>query len=119
MATFGTSWFTLRRGRLIGSDQFGNRYFEEKRLAKGGARKRRWVMYKGIVEPSKVPADWHGWLHYTQANSPVSGAKKHFWQLPHLPNLTGTQNRYLPEGHAQKKGIRAKTTADYSAWNPE
>ena len=31
----------------------------------GMRRRKRWVIYNGVVEASRVPADWHGWLHYT------------------------------------------------------
>ena len=50
----------------VGSDEFGNRYYEERR-ARPGKLPRRYVRYNGIVEASKVPADWHGWLHYTES----------------------------------------------------
>jgi NADH:ubiquinone oxidoreductase subunit len=119
-ATFGTRWFTLWNGKLVGSDAFGNRYFEEARLRKGNARKKRWVMYNGLAEPSKVPAEWHGWLHHTLETPPdAARQKRYFWQKPHIPNLTGTEGRYLQQGHLQKGGQRAKNSADYVAWKPE
>ena len=31
-----------------------------------GRRRRRWVLYRrGPVEASRVPPEWHAWLHYT------------------------------------------------------
>jgi NADH:ubiquinone oxidoreductase subunit len=51
---FGTWLFTLLRGRLIGRDGFGNRYYEERR-ARRGLRRRRWVAYAGVPEASMVP----------------------------------------------------------------
>lgn len=115
--TIGTKLFTLLKGELVGTDMFGNRYFREKKPRKG-ARERRWVMYKGIVEPSKVPAEWHGWLHYTAANPPEGKVTRHVWEKPHQPNLTGTQGAYLPPGHLEKGARRSPTTADYQAWKP-
>ena len=38
------------------------------------ARKRRWVIYNGYAEASKVPPDWHGWLHYTFDEPPTDRA---------------------------------------------
>ena len=56
----------------VGSDSFGNRYYEE-RKARPGRPPRRYVRYKGIAEASKVPADWHGWLHHTESAPPPEG----------------------------------------------
>jgi NADH:ubiquinone oxidoreductase subunit len=120
MATLGTSLFTLFSGRLVGRDAFGNRYYEARGRKKEGVRRKRWVMYKGKAEPSKVPAHWHTWLHYTTDTVPAEGVdKKYSWQKEHVPNLTGTKGRYLPEGHLLAGGERAKTTADYTAWTPK
>jgi len=73
----------------VGTDQFGNRYYEERR-ARPGKPPRRYVRYNGIAEASKVPADWHGWLHHTEATPPPEGGyNKHDWQQEHQPNVTG------------------------------
>ncbi len=117
MATIGTRIFTWLKGKSVGVDQFGNRYFEERGVVKGRRRK-RWVMFNGVVEASKVPAEWHGWLHYT-LDAPLLGLKRYGWQKEHIPNLTGTKGRYLPKGHLQNGGERAATRADYVAWKPE
>lgn len=120
MATIGTRLFTLLKGQYVGKDEFGNEYHQERKTPKNRRRK-RWVMYKGAPEPSKVPPHWHGWLHYTTNQIPVEGTpvKKHSWQKDHQPNLTGTDARYLPSGHVLKGGKRAPTAADYVAWKPE
>lgn len=115
--TIGTKLHTLFYGCLIGRDEFGNRYFEAKGAARG-ERKRRWVLYNGIVESSKVPANWHGWLHYT-LDAPLPEKKMYSWQKQHLPNLTGTKGRYLPAGHISNGAARAAATADYQPWSPE
>ncbi len=119
-ATTGTRLFTLFRGKWMGTDEFGNRYYEARSGADSVGRKRRWVMYNGIAESSKVPPAWHGWLHHT-LDAPLADkqAKKFKWQKPHLPNLTGTQGRYLPPGHLLKGGKRDANEADYQAWKPE
>ncbi|MFZ4541406.1 MAG: NADH:ubiquinone oxidoreductase subunit NDUFA12 [Rickettsiales bacterium] len=116
-ATIGTKLHTLVYGHLVGRDEFGNRYYESKRAAKG-EKKRRWVMYQGIAEASKVPAAWHGWLHYT-LEAPLSETKQYRWLKSHLPNLTGTSGRYLPPGHISKGGTREAATADYEPWTPQ
>ncbi len=69
--TIGTRIMTWFRGELVGTDPYGNRYFRDKSrraLERGGgrfSRERRWVMYNGAAEASRVPPEWHGWLHHT------------------------------------------------------
>ena len=45
--------FTWRRGELVGTDQFGNTYYRDKKAT--GRRERRWVLYNGEPEATKVP----------------------------------------------------------------
>ncbi|MES2984002.1 MAG: NADH:ubiquinone oxidoreductase subunit NDUFA12 [Pseudomonadota bacterium] len=116
-ATIGTKLSSWLHGRFVGRDAFGNRYFETRRVAKG-ARCKRWVIYQGVPEASKVPAQWHGWLHYT-LDAPLSETKQYNWQKNHVPNLTGTTGRYLPPGHISKAGTRAAAAADYEPWSPQ
>jgi NADH:ubiquinone oxidoreductase subunit len=112
--TVGTHLNTWFRGRLAGEDVFGNRYYHS------GDGQRRWVIYKGISEPSKVPPEWHGWLHYTVADPPtVAPPKVKPWEKEHLPNLTGTALAYRPPGSIAAGGERARSTGDYEAWKPE
>ena len=88
--SIGTRLFTWLHGTYVGSNSAGNRYYRGRPI---GARKRerRWVVYAGQPEASKVPAEWHGWLHGTQAEPPTEVKPVHYaWMKPHLPNLTGT-----------------------------
>ena len=113
--TIGTFLFTLARGNQVGADEFGNRYYVERRARKG-MRQRRWVRYRGINEASKVPPEWHAWLHYTH-DAPIE-AKRADWQKSHLPNMTGTANAYRPAGSEYRGGKRARATGDYEPWHP-
>ncbi len=115
--TIGTRLFSWLNGQLVGRDEQGNRYYQEKREPKGRRRK-RWVMYDGVVEASRVPAHWHGWLHYTVDVAPTSNSPRYSWQKPHKANQTGTAGAYLPPGHTLMGGQREKTTADYEPWMP-
>jgi NADH:ubiquinone oxidoreductase subunit len=116
--TITTRLHTFFYGKLIGEDQFGNRYFVEK-TPLANRRAKRWVLYNGKAEASKVPPEWHGWLHYTLDTPPNQRSMPHYsWQKPHLPNLTGTTGAYVPPGHLLRGGQREKTTADYEAWKP-
>ena len=104
------------RGRLVGTDPEGNRYYTEHR-PRAGARPRRWVVYNGEVEGSRVPPEWHAWLHYT-TDEPIPLQARKPWQQPYLPNLTGTPASYRPPGHDYQGGHRAPATGDYEAWTP-
>lgn len=114
--TIGTRLFTYFRGRAVGSDDQGNRYFEDKRL-RPGVRTRRWVMYAGAAEASAVPAEWHGWLHHTM-EAPIAMSSRKGWQMAHQPNLTGTAAGYRPPGHDYEGGRRPHATGDYESWTP-
>lgn len=112
----GTRLFTWMRGELVGSDAQGNKYYQDKRVI-AGRRRKRWVMYNGVAEASRVPPEWHGWLHYTtDALPPAGGAPRKPWQKEHLPNLTGTDMAYRPPGHSLSS--REKPKPPYEAWKP-
>jgi len=116
--TLGTRLFTWLRGELVGTDAEGNRYYRD-RKAQPGARARRWVLYNGVAEASRVPPEWHGWLHHrTDQPPPPEGRPKRPWQKPHVPNLTGTAAAYRPPGHMLKGGKRPPATGDYEPWRP-
>ena len=121
-ATIGQKFHIGRRGVFVGQDELGNRYFEARddsdSYDKG--RKRRWVIYNGYAEASKVPADWHGWLHYTFDEPPTKAPlKRQPWEKDHLPNLTGTVHAWKPQGSIARGGERQKASGDYEAWRPE
>ena len=122
--TIGTRLYTWLRGEEVGHDQYGNRYYREKgggRVHDDSIRKeRRWVIYNGDVEASRVPPEWHAWLHHTvQEPPPEGGPPRRDWQKDHLPNLTGTAAAYRPPGHTLKGGRRDPGTGDYEPWTPE
>ena len=126
MSGFGTRLYTWLKGEPVGTDQFGNRYYRERgprQLKRGGgieSRERRWVLYNGEVEASRVPPEWHGWLHHTVDEPPRPGeAKKYPWEKEHLPNLTGTDLAYRPPGSVLRGGHRAPATGDYEPWTPD
>ena len=121
--SIGTKLFTRLKGKKVGEDEYGNVYYcSSQKEGEGIGRRnaeRRWVVYKGLAEPSKVPAYWHGWLHHMTDEVPTEeNAKLRYkWQKPHLPNLTGTVHAYSPEDSFEK-GSRPKAIGDYESWDP-
>ena len=121
MIDFGTWLYTKLRGEHVGTDDFGNRYYRRKKPSGRVAtlmRERRWVIYNGDVEASKVPAEWHGWLHHTYQAPPTEEPLFHQpWEEPHQPNLTGSDAAYAPKGSLRNP--IAEPRSSYDAWQPE
>ncbi len=115
----GTILHIWINGELVGTDEFGNRYYRAKNKKLLG-RERRWCLYKGGDEASKVPPEWHAWLHHT-VPEPLTHLSTQMkpWQKEHEPNHTGTAAAYRPAGHASRGSQRARATGDYEAWTPE
>lgn len=112
--TVGTWLHTWLRGVKVGEDEAGNVFY---RTADGS---RRWVIYNGEAEASRVSPEWHGWLHHTW-DAPPSEAPPPVkpWEKPHAPNLTGTPGAYLPPGSVLTPARRPPTGGDYEAWTPD
>jgi len=113
--------WTWRFGELVGTDEQGNRYYR----TTGGkidptlGFERRWVIYNGLAEASRVPPSWHGWLHHTVDVPPTEQAyTPREWEKSHVPNLTGTPAAYRPSGSTLASGQRPKATGDYQPWTP-
>jgi NADH:ubiquinone oxidoreductase subunit len=119
----GNTWsnrlYTAVRGRFVGSDEAGNRYYVQRRGVGPLGVPRRWVIYKNGAEASKVPPDWHGWMHYLVDVPPTQESyTPRPWQQPHRMNMTGTPEAYRPSGSILKSGRRPKATGDYKPWQP-
>ncbi|MGC9419269.1 MAG: NADH:ubiquinone oxidoreductase subunit NDUFA12 [Rhodovulum sp.] len=110
--TVGTRLFTARHGQKVGEDTQGNVFYQSK------DGKRRWVIYNGEVEASRISPDWHGWLHHTYAVPPSESPLRHKpWEKPHQENLTGTPLAYAPPGSIRRPEPAPRR--DYEAWQPE
>ena len=109
--TLNTQIYTFLHGRFVGRDNQGNRFYEN------SDGKRRWVIFNGEIEASRVAPEWHGWLHHTWEKPPTLApcmSKK--WEKPRLPNLTGTEEAYMPPGSVHHDEPIKYT--DYEAWKP-
>jgi NADH:ubiquinone oxidoreductase subunit len=125
--TLGTQLWTWRKGEFVGEDKAGNRYFRTRRRRKNKHAvidrrlgfERRWVQYNGLADASRVPAEWHGWLHHTVDTLPNEESfTERPWHEGHQPNLTGTPGAYRPPGSTLAPGRRPRVTGDYRAWRP-
>lgn len=118
-ATIGTLVNSAMTGEHVGTDFQGNKYYRAKKRLPDG-RERRWVMYNGANDASRVPAEWHGWLHGSFDGVPESNLPPpRIWEADYTPNATGTVAAYRPQGALERGGKRAPATGDYEAWSPE
>jgi len=121
-ATIGTLLWTSRKGEHVGTDAQGNKYYRStsKSGPKGAERERRWVIYDGANDASRVPAEWHGWLHGSGDDVPESFLPPaRIWEADYTPNATGTAHAYRPQGALERGGKRAAAVGDYEAWTPD
>jgi NADH:ubiquinone oxidoreductase subunit len=122
-ATVGTSLFSALNGEQVGTDGQGNKYFRAKKKGGRGTSdglERRWVIYNGANDASRVPAEWHGWLHHTYDELPESHLPPpKIWEVDYTPNATGTPGAYRPQGALERGGRRAGATGDYESWTPD
>ena len=89
--------------KKIGEDTYGNKYYS--------FRGRRFVVYNGLVEPTKVPPMWHAWLHFLSESPPLdSDLQVHRWQQTYVPTKTGSKDSYFPK--------REIVSSEYVRWNP-
>ena len=126
-ATLGTLLWSWRRGEHVGTDAQGNRYYRAKNSRSstptGGSytdRERRWVIYEGSNDASRVPPEWHGWLHGAFDDVPESYLPPaRIWEADYTPNVTGTHSAYRPQGALERGGKRVRAVGDYEAWSPD
>tara|TARA_Y100001970_G_C14060270_1_gene763803 strand:- start:541 stop:900 length:360 start_codon:yes stop_codon:yes gene_type:complete len=107
--TLGTFIYTIFFGKFVGKDESGNKYYENKKNGK------RWVIYNGEIDASKITSDWYSWIHHTVNQKPSeANYKKYSWQKSHKENKTGTSDAYRP-GRISKKN---KDFKKYETWKP-
>ncbi|MCP5074073.1 MAG: NADH:ubiquinone oxidoreductase subunit NDUFA12 [Rhodobacteraceae bacterium] len=110
--TLNTQFYTWRKGVRVGEDDQGNIFYQTRDGVK------RWVIYNGEAEASRVSPDWHGWLHHTYDSPPTDAPLVHkAWEKPHQENLTGTAMAYAPAGSLRRANPVGRS--DYDAWKPE
>jgi len=105
--TLGTRIYTLLNGKFIGKDDFGNKYYENKK------KNKRWVIYKGEIDASKISNNWYSWIHFTKNKIELKTKfEKYDWQKPHSANLTGTKEAYHPNKKNNELKKKYKTWKD-------
>lgn len=112
----GTRLFTRRHGQEVGRDDQGNIYYR----AGVWPDEKRWVIYNGEPEATRIPPDWHLWMHKTVRETPIERPlAPRVWERPWSPNATGTSLAHVPSGSLNASGKRPRATGDYRAWTPD
>jgi NADH:ubiquinone oxidoreductase subunit len=105
------------KGKEVGHDEFGNRYFEMRQADYWG-KNRRICIYNGNPEATKIPAEWHGWMHYKYNFETVKKLEnKYIWQSKHIPLISDVLDKVT----ARLKGTRTQRQKEqrrYDSWKP-
>ena len=102
--TLGTYLKTLFFGKYVGKDEFGNKYYKNK-------KDERWVIYANDIEATKITSDWFLWMHHTINEIPSESLKKYDWQKNHSENLSGSNRAYKPNKITKKMKFK-----NYETW---
>lgn len=99
--------YTHFLGQKVGTDAFGNQYFQHKHPK----NTKKWVVYNGINDPSKIPVNWYMWLHSNIKDEPKENLSS--WQ----PNVT--QTPFAFKGTNSIENIEPNRSNNYSKWVPK
>ncbi|KKA28624.1 hypothetical protein TD95_004984 [Thielaviopsis punctulata] len=100
-------------GQLIGTDKFGNKFFENNDEL---PLRTRWVEYKKHdYDAAHIEPGWHAWISYSVDTpptlDPVLETKVRKWETPDVRvNPTGTPGAYRPYN---------TTVPKISSWEPQ
>jgi len=88
-----------KSGRYVGTDQFGNRYFENLNAEEEIPGRHRWVDYsQHEYNAAQVPPEWHAWIGHIRKEPPTEDTIMQNltppWKAPHLENMTGTRGAF-------------------------
>ncbi|KAH7931256.1 NDUFA12-domain-containing protein [Leucogyrophana mollusca] len=104
-----------KAGNHVGTDQFGNRYFENLNPDDELPGRHRWVDFaQHYNNATQVPAEWHSWLSHIRQLPPTEDKVMQNlsppWKAPWTENLTGTRGAYKPYNTVVPK---------INAWEPK
>ena len=116
--SIGTKLYTWFYGKIVGTDEIGNKYYTNSNNP-SDLNSKRWVIFDGEIEASKIPPHWHAWLHKSIDVPPLNYNHKYSWQKDHKQNMTGTKNAHFPSSNPLSSKYRPnQIKADYESWSP-
>ncbi len=116
--SIGTKLYTWFYGKIVGTDEIGNKYYTNSNNP-SDLNSKRWVIFDGEIEASKIPPHWHAWLHKSIDAPPLNYNHKYSWQKDHKQNMTGTKNAHFPSSNPLSSKYKPnQIKADYESWSP-
>lgn len=108
---------TTKFGKLVGTDQFSNEYYENTKDYPAGQH--RWVEYSGDksfyqVDSSIVPPEWHLWLHHTTDEPPTQTTTGSTHRIQPQKNSVGGSAPY----DRNLGGVISEFTPNLSQYRP-
>eukprot|EP00824_Muranothrix_gubernata_P009879 TRINITY_DN22623_c0_g1_i2.p1 TRINITY_DN22623_c0_g1~~TRINITY_DN22623_c0_g1_i2.p1 ORF type:complete len:184 (-),score=19.58 TRINITY_DN22623_c0_g1_i2:56-607(-) len=114
--------------RCVGTDRFGNKYFED--FGNYGSNQRRWVEYSDhksnwFFFARRLEPGWNGWLHYTYEEPPKP---ENFVEPFYTPAKSWILNGDHPQGFLNPGDLKNPGKAEYmdmvrsrvyKEWRPE
>jgi len=114
----GTTIYTWLYGHLVGEDADNNKYYCNSKNH-SNLNSKRWVIFSGEIEATKIPPHWHAWLHKSIDKPPLNYIHKFPWQKNHEQNKTGTDEAYFPDSHPLSKSYNEDAIkSEYEPWSP-
>lgn len=111
----GTVLYSLFNGKKIGQDEEGNTFYIHRK-----DKRKRWVLYKNEIDPTKLDVKWQIWLTETDIDKLDTSDKTNFnWQKVKRTNPSGTVNSYHPVKKFNEKKINFKEQKKDSIWKPD
>ncbi len=78
------------------------------------------MIYEGANDASRVPPEWHGWLHGSYDGVPESYLPPaRIWKWTTRPTPPEPLPPIARMGALERGGQRAAATGDYEAWTPD
>ena len=116
--SLGTILYTWLYGHFVDEDDQQNKYYCNSKDF-DDLEKKRWVIFKDEIESTKVPPQWHAWLHKSIDKPPLNYTHKYSWQKNHEQNKTGTDQAYFPDSHPLSKTFNKEAIkSEYDSWSP-
>ena len=107
--TIGTKIYTKFFGNFVGTDEYGNNYFQSSNGTK------RWINYKGVCDASNISPAWHSWIHKTTDKVP-SFEKDNL----SMSNIDDTYTEIKKNGKYYPNNFKNHSIFnDYESWTPK
>ncbi len=108
-------FLAFQKAKLVGEDYYGNSYFLLK-TKDCFDRNKRYVKYFDKKNASAIPPLWSAWLRYSLDDVDIiKNYVNPAFVKYHKPNVTGTEESYLPDNHMLNPNKKSQKKL-YKSW---